>query len=133
MRFNAYKPLTMKFSKVLLLFLPLVFSIESCQKKNIISAPIACITLSASTVHLKDTLVISNCSKCDRSFVAFYDSAHVCPAIRQASGQTFTFNSQNKLLHTFTSIGINYIYLTAMNNETGSPIKFDSLTVRVLP
>ena len=67
------------------------------------------------------------------AFIKFFDSIHVCPAIHQTPGDAFSFDSKNKLQHVFTSTGINYVYLTAINNETGAPLVFDSMTVHVLP
>ena len=123
----------MKTLKVILLLLPLLFVVQSCHK-TIVVVPLASMKLNADTLHLKDTLTITNYSKSDEAYVFIIDSVSaVNTSYNTYTGILFTFSRFRKLQYTFTNTGLYHIYLRAINNQTYAPIKTDSAIVRVLP
>ncbi len=90
-------------------------------------------TLSATTIKLSDTLTVLNCSKADVAYVTFYDSGKALPANADPQYPIYYFNSHNQLKYNFTSTGLKYVYLTAINRVTGAPYEFETLSVRVTP
>ncbi|HXP52393.1 MAG TPA: hypothetical protein VN922_20740 [Bacteroidia bacterium] len=123
----------MKPLKAILFLLPLLFVVQSCHK-TIVVVPLASMKLSADTLHLKDTLTITNYSKSDEAYVYIIDSTNACyTSYKTYQGALYPFTRFNKLQYTFTDPGFYHVYIRAINNQTYAPIKTDSATVRVLP
>ena|ERR1700722_3327254 len=123
----------MKLLRIIPLLLVLLFITPSCHK-TIVVVPFARMTLSASTIHLKDTLIISNYSKSDEALVFLMDSVQArTTSYLQHTGTDYIFDKTNKMQYVFTNPGFYHVYLQAINEETLAPVKTDSATVRVLP
>lgn len=117
----------MKDKFIFLFLLATAILLTYCSKTKIIGAPpFACITTDKDTIHLKDSLVITNCSSAaDNVYLNFYDGIY--------SASSYTFDKNNRFKKTFGTVGINYVIVHVWNNQSGSPIMEKKKTVVVLP
>jgi hypothetical protein len=118
-----------------IIFLFFAFSflaIQSC-RKTIVVIPKACMTLSASTIHSHDTLIVHNCSVADQTTVTYIDSTQLPPNECKCSSSYEIISKNGYNAHVFPKPGAYRVCLSAENHQTGAPIQYLIQSVRVLP